>query len=118
MKRPHYQKARQKKSHSTLRIGDTVQVISGKDKGAVGKVLEIDWKRERILIEGVNKVSRHVKPGPRQQQGGIISSEAAIHYSNVLLYNSALGRGVRVRIQRTEAGIKQRICVKTGTVIE
>lgn len=101
-----------------IRVGDTVEVISGKDKGATGKVLSVDWQNERLLVEGINMVSRHVKPNQQNQQGGIFTVEAPIHYSNVLLYNSSLNRGVRIQVKRVDSGVKQRICVKTSNVIE
>ncbi|MGK5090729.1 50S ribosomal protein L24 [Deltaproteobacteria bacterium TL4] len=111
-------KKRNKKKNPQIRIGDTVQVISGKDRGTVGEVLDVDWKRERVLVKGVNVVKRHVKPNAQNQQGGIFDNEAPVHYSNVLLYNSELKRGVRIRIDRQEGGIKKRICVKTSNIIE
>lgn len=110
-------KKKQKKGQPKIRVGDTVQVITGKDKGQQGKVLKIDWKKERILVEGINKVHRHQKPTQQNQQGSINITEAPIHYSNVLLYSPEAGRGVRVRIER-DGKIKKRICVKTSNIIE
>lgn len=113
-----HSKKRQRRNYPLIRVGDTVTVISGKDKGATGEVLSIDWRKERLLVKGVNMVSRHVKPNQQNQQGGIFTVEASIHYSNVLLYNSSLNRGVRTRVKRVDSGVKQRICVKTSNVIE
>ena len=107
----------QKKRRPNIRREDTVIVISGKEKGRTGRVITVDWKRERLLIEGVNVVTRHTKPNAANQQGGLIKSEAPIHYSNVQLFNSTLNRGVRFKIQKSEAGVKNRICVKSGEVI-
>ena len=89
----------------------------GKEKGNTGKVLSVDWKNERILIEGLNMVVRHTKPNQRNQQGGIMKMEAPIHYSNVMLYNSELKRGVRFRNEKNESGVSNRICVKTSEVL-
>ena len=111
-------KAKQpKKRRSTIRREDTVMVISGKDKGRTGRVITVDWKRERLLIEGVNMVTRHTKPNAENQKGGLIKIEAPVHYSNVQLYNPTLERGVRVKIQTSDAGVKNRVCVKSGEVL-
>ena len=70
-------KAKQrKKRRATIRREDTVMVISGKDKGRTGRVITVDWKRERLLIEGVNMVTRHTKPNAANQKGGLIKIEA------------------------------------------
>ena len=111
-------KAKQhKKRRATIRREDTVMVISGKDKGRSGRVISVDWRRERLLIECVNMVTRHTKPNAANQQGGLIKIEAPVHYSNVQLYNPTLDRGVRVKIQTSDAGVKNRVCVKSGEVL-
>ena len=111
-------KAKQRKTRrATIRREDTVMVISGKDKGRSGRVITVDWKRERLLIEGVNMVTRHTKPNAANQKGGLIKIEAPVHYSNVQLYNPTLERGVRVKIQTSDAGVKNRVCVKSGEVL-
>ena len=111
-------KAKQpKKRRATIRREDTVMVISGKDKGRTGRVITVDWKRECLLIEGVNMVTRHTKPNATNQQGGLIQIESPVHYSNVQLYNSNLARGVRTKIQTSNAGVKNRVCVKSGEVL-
>lgn len=111
-------KAKQrKKRRATIRREDTVMVISGKDKGRTGRVITVDWKRERLLIEGVNMVTRHTKPNAKNQQGGLIQIESPVHYSNVQLYNPTLARGVRVKIQTSNAGVRNRVCVKSGEVL-
>ncbi|MBS1255063.1 MAG: 50S ribosomal protein L24 [Deltaproteobacteria bacterium] len=106
-----------KKRRPTIRRDDTVIVISGKEKGRTGRVVNVDWKNERVLIEGVNTVTRHTKPNPANQQGGLIQVESPVHYSNVQLYNPTLKRGVRVKIQTSDAGVKNRICAKSGEVL-
>jgi len=106
-----------KKRRATIRREDTVMVISGKDKGRTGRVITVDWRRERLLIEGVNMVTRHTKPNAANQKGGLIKIEAPVHYSNVQLYNPTLERGVRVKIQTSDAGVKNRVCVKSGEVL-
>ena len=106
-----------KKKKPTIRRDDTVIVISGKEKGRTGRVITVDWKRERLLIEGVNMVVRHTKPNASNQKGGIVKSESPVHYSNVQLYNSSLNKGVRVKKQITDAGVKNRVCAKTGEIL-
>ena len=70
-------KAKQpKKRRVTIRREDTVMVISGKDKGRTGRVITVDWKRERLLIEGVNMVTRHTKPNAANQKGGLIKIDS------------------------------------------
>ena len=106
-----------KKRRPTIRRDDTVIVISGKDKGRTGRVVSVDWKRERILVEGVNLVTRHTKPNQENQQGGLIKMESSVHYSNVQLYNPTLKRGVRIKIQKSDAGTKNRVCTKSGEIL-
>ena len=100
-----------------IKRGDTVIVTYGKEKGNKGKVLSVNWKQERVVVEGLNMVTKHTKPNPQSQQGGITRLEASIHYSNIQIYNPTLGRGVRVRLQRTAEGVRQRVCVKTSEVL-
>ena len=106
-----------KKRRPTIHREDTVIVISGKDKGRTGRVITVDWQRECLLIEGVNMVTRHTKPNATNQQGGMIQIESPVHYSNVQLYNSTLARGVRTKIQTSNSGVKNRVCVKSGEVL-
>lgn len=68
-----------------IKKGDTVKVITGDDKGKTGRVLELDQKKMRVLVEGVNIHTKHEKPNQRNQNGGIITTELPIHYSNVSL---------------------------------
>jgi large subunit ribosomal protein L24 len=105
-----------------IRKNDIVQVITGDHRGARGKVLRIDYRRGKVLVEGVNLVFRHVRPSRRNPQGGRIQKEAAIHVSNVLPYDSATGRGRRVRFQveRASDGAivhKRRVATGSGTVL-
>lgn len=96
-----------------IRRGDTVQVIAGDDRGAVGKVLRVAGPG-KIVVEGVNKVYKHVRPSQRNPKGGRLSKEMPIDVSNVLLYNPDLGRGVRVGVRLNQLGDKVRYCKKTG----
>lgn len=97
-----------------VKSGDTVQVICGSDKGKTGKVLRVLTGKDRVIVEGVNRVWKHVRPSQRHPQGGRIQKEAPIHISNVLPVDPATGKGTRVRFQDRD-GRKHRIAVKTGT---
>lgn len=97
-----------------IRRNDIVQVITGDDKGATGKVLKVLREEGKVVVEGVNKVYKHVRPSQRNPKGGRLSKEMPIQLSNVLLFNSELGRGVRVGVRINEAGEKVRYCKKTG----
>lgn len=82
---------------SKIKKDDLVQVIAGRDKGKTGKVLSVDIKNHRVLVEGVNKVSKHSKPSMANQQGGIIEKEAPIDISNVMYVHK--GKPVRIGFQ-------------------
>jgi len=99
-----------------VRKGDRVMVMAGKDRTATGKVLRVDPKRNRVLVEGVNRVKRHEKVRPTQrggQTGGITEKEAWIDASNVQLISPDDGRPTRVAY-RIEDGNKRRVCARTG----
>lgn len=100
-----------------IRRDDTVVVITGKDKGKKGKVLVVVPSKNRVIVEGVNIVSRHTRPTGQANQGGIIKKEAPIDASNVMLYCSKCDKGVRVGIKLLENGEKARVCKKCGAVI-
>jgi len=100
-----------------IRKDDIVQVIAGDHKGATGKVLRVIPKRNRVVVEGVNTVWRHVRPSRKNPQGGRLQKEAPIHISNVLPVDEKTRKGTRVRFetQLDEAGkveSKTRVTVK------
>jgi large subunit ribosomal protein L24 len=97
-----------------IRTGDTVMVIAGADKGKVGKVLRILQDKNRVVVEGINRVWKHVRPSQRNPQGGRIQKDAPIHASNVLPLDPTTGKGTRVRFE-TKDGKKHRVAVKSGT---
>ncbi len=82
-----------------IRKNDMVQVITGDHRGARGKVLRVDLARDQVVVEGVNMVFRHVRPTRRNPQGGRVQKEAPIHLSNVLPFDSSVGRGRRVHFE-------------------
>jgi large subunit ribosomal protein L24 len=103
-----------------LRVGDLVSVIAGRDKGKTGVVQRIFKNEQRVLVEGINKVTRHLKPSQRNQEGGRIAQEAPIHISNVMPIDADSGAPTRVKIVVDEEdGTKKRVAVsgaelKTG----
>lgn len=98
-----------------IKKGDTVYVNAGDDKGKTGRVLAVEVKKGRAIVEGINMVSRSTKPSAKHPQGGIIKKEASIHVSNLNLVEN--GKPVRVGRKRNEEGKLVRISKKTGEVI-
>ena len=94
--------------------GDQVKVIRGNYRDMVGAVLEIYPDKDRVRVQGVNMRKRHTRPSQADPDGGIISFEAPIHISNVMLVDSTSDQASRVRIQVGEDGTKERIAVKNG----
>jgi len=101
-----------------IKKGDTVVVITGKDKGKKGKVLQAIPKTERVIVEGVNMATKHQKPSQKVQQGGIIHQEAPIHVSNVMLFDAKAKAPTRVKFNKLEDGKKVRVSVKSGEVLD
>ncbi len=99
-----------------IKKGDTVYVNAGNDKGKTGKVLEVLRDKERVIVEGVNMVSKHTKPNPKNPQGGIVKQEAGIHVSNVNLVD-ANGKATKVAHKEVD-GKKVRIAKTTGEEIK
>ena len=98
-----------------LKTGDKVVVIAGKDKGKEGKIVAVDKKNNRVMVEGVNMVSKHTKPNAQNQQGGIIKQENFIHASNVMYLHN--GKATRLGAMIKD-GKKVRVAKKTGEVID
>lgn len=99
-----------------LKVGDLVQVISGKDKGKQGKVTKILADDGKVVVEGLNRVTRHMKPSPRNQQGGKITKDAPISASKVMPVDPETGKPTRVKIKTAEDGTKTRVG-KSGAAI-
>ena len=95
---------------------DTVVVIAGKDKGKTGKVVKVFPKTNKVIVEGVNVITKHQKPSAINPQGGIVNKEASIHISNVMPLDPETGKGTRVRFEMKD-GKKVRIAVKSGKEI-
>ncbi|RDY22746.1 50S ribosomal protein L24 [Romboutsia maritimum] len=99
-----------------VKKGDTVVVIAGKDKGKKGSVVSIFPKTNKVLVEGVNVITKHQKPSAINPQGGIINKEAPIHISNIMPFDPETGKGTRVRFEMKD-GKKVRVSVKSGKEI-
>jgi large subunit ribosomal protein L24 len=111
----HAQNSERVKVHVTT--GDTVKVMRGDDKGHVGKVVRVYRKTGRVVVEGANFVKRHRKARTAEEQGGIVSFEAPIHASNVMLLDPKNDAPTRTRRRLDTDGTKERISVKSGDAI-
>jgi large subunit ribosomal protein L24 len=101
-----------------IKKGDEVIILTGKDKGKRGSVQSV-LKDDRILVDGVNMVKRHVKPNPmRGVAGGIVEKEASMHVSNVAIFNPALGKADRVGFRVLEDGSKVRFFKSNNELID
>ena len=100
-----------------LKKNDNVEVIAGKDRGKKAKVISLLPKNERILVEGVNVVKKHMRPTRDNQKGGIISMEKPVSVSNVMLVCPRCGKKTRVGFKILTDGTKQRICKKCHEII-
>ena len=106
-----------------LKKGDKVVVIAGKDKGKEGTILVVDVKKKRVIVEGINMVSKHTKQTSEEEKGGIIKKENFIDASNVMYLHN--GKPTRIGVQRVaktvngkEKMVRQRVAKKTGEVID
>jgi len=101
-----------------LKKDDKVKVLVGRDKGKVGKVISVNGKKNRVLVENVNIVKKHSRPSAQNQQGGIIETEAPVHLSNVALLCNKCLAPLRVKMQILEDGKKTRVCRKCNEIID
>ena len=97
-----------------IKQGDMVMVIAGTDKGKSGKVLKILADKDRVVVEGINRVWKHVRPSQRNPQGGRIQKDAPFHLSNVMPLDPTTGKGTRVKFENRD-NRKHRIAVRSGT---
>jgi large subunit ribosomal protein L24 len=109
--------AQAERKHFKIKKGDTVQVIQGKESGKRGKVMRVFSADERVVIERVNFIKRHVRPSQKTPQGGVIEREAAIHISNVKLVCPSCNQPVRVGV-RMEGDNKVRFCKKCNVQVD
>ena len=103
--------------HFRIKKGDTVEVIQGKENGKRGKVLRVQSEAQRVVVERVNFIKRHVRPSQKTPQGGVIEREAAIHISNVQLVCPSCNQPARVGV-RMEGDAKVRYCKKCNVQVD
>ena len=101
-----------------IKTGDTVQVITGKDKGKTGEVIRTLPYENRVIVEGINMRTRHVKPAQEGESGRIVNEEASVHASNVMLYSTSKKVASRVEIVVDQDGNKKRRLKKTGELLD
>ncbi|GAV23833.1 50S ribosomal protein L24 [Carboxydothermus pertinax] len=102
----------------SVKKGDTVLVIAGKDNGKKGKIVQVIPAENRVIVEGVNIVKRHTRPNQKLPQGGIVEKEAPIHVSNVMVVCPSCGKPTRVGKKFLADGKKIRICKKCGESLD
>ena len=116
------QKTKSSKTSSRIKMrirkGDTVQVINGKDKGKTGEVLKTMPVANRVIVKGINLRTRHVKPSQEGESGRIVTEEASVHASNVMVYSTSKKVSSRVEIFVDKDGNKKRRLKKTGELID
>ncbi len=100
-----------------VKTGDTVVVISGKSKGKKGKVVEVSPKEGKVIVEGVNMISKHVKPKRMGEAGGIVKAESAMYACKVQIVCPRCKKATRIGHKINEDGTKNRICVKCGEIL-
>ena len=101
-----------------IKKGDTVYVNAGDDKGKTGRVLKVLIEKNRAVVEGVNVVTKAIKPNAKNPQGGLVKMEAPIHVSNLQLLDPKSGKATRVGYKVNEDGKKVRISKKSGEEIK
>jgi large subunit ribosomal protein L24 len=97
---------------------DTVVVLTGKEQGKKGRVLAVNREKNRVLVEKINIIKKHMKPNKQYSQGGIIEKEAPIHISNVMLSCPKCSKPTKVAVTLFESGEKHRTCKKCKEVID
>jgi large subunit ribosomal protein L24 len=106
------------KKNPIIRKNDKVIVLAGKEKGKIGTVLKVDAGKSQALVEKINVVKRHTRPGGAAAQGGIIEKEAPIHLSNIMLVCTKCAEPSRIGMRRLEDGSKVRACKKCGELLD
>jgi large subunit ribosomal protein L24 len=101
-----------------IRKNDIVRVMVGKEKGKVGRVLMVDREAARVIVEKINMVKRHAKPGKTNPQGGIIEKEAPLAYSNIMIMCDKCNKPTRITMVIEDSGGKHRACKRCGDVLE
>ena len=100
-----------------VRKGDRVRVMRGNERGKEGTILRVDREKNRVVVEGINLRKRHMRPSPLNPEGGIVTFEAPIHASNVMLIDPETGKPTRLRTKQNDDGTKDRVAAKSGRAI-
>ena len=101
-----------------IKKNDTVMIIAGKERGKIGKVLHVLTRDNRVIVERLNMVRRHMKPRGPQSPGGIMEKEASIHLSNIMPMCEKCNAPVRVGVRRLDDGSKARLCRRCGELLD
>ncbi len=101
-----------------IRVNDEVEVIAGADKGHRGKILKIDRKQNKVIVEGAGRVWKHVRRSQKNPQGGRLNKEMPIAASNVMLVDPATGKATRVGVRYLDDGSKERFAKQSGASID
>jgi large subunit ribosomal protein L24 len=101
-----------------FRVDDEVEVIAGADKGHRGKILKIDRKKNKVIVEGAGRVWKHVRRSQKNPQGGRLNKEMPIAASNLMLVDPSSGKATRVGVRFLDDGSKERFAKKSGTTID
>lgn len=101
-----------------IRQGDTVEVISGNERGKRGRVLSVMRESDRLIVEGVRMMKKHTKPTQRDPQGGIVERESSIHASSVMIVCPQTDRPTRIRKQKLDSGRNMRVSARSGEMID
>jgi large subunit ribosomal protein L24 len=108
-----------KRSTISLRKGDQVKVMTGRDAGKTGRVLAVNARKNTVIVEHANLIKRHTRPNPSKNiKGGIVEKEAGINVSNVMIVCSSCGKHTRIGHNRLSDGTRTRICKRCGTVLD
>lgn len=102
----------------SVKKGDVVEVLRGKERGKRGKVLRLGKGKERVVVEKLMMIKRHTRPGSLSQQGGILEVEGSIHRSNLGVVCAHCDRPVRLKTKLLERGRRERACAKCGEVVD
>ena len=100
-----------------LKRGDTVEIITGADKGKRGQILRIDHRNHKVIVQGIKLVYKHIKRNQKYPQGGRIQKEAAMDVSNVMIIDSTVDKPVRVRVGEDKNGKRIRVSARSGNPV-
>jgi large subunit ribosomal protein L24 len=106
------------KTKCHIKKNDKVKIVAGRDKGKIGKVLKVNNKKQRIVVENINMIKKHVRPSAQNRQGGIMEAEGQISWANAMIMCNKCITPVRIKFQHLEDGKKVRVCRKCNEFID